>query len=233
VSDDLKVLVVEDEDSMRRFLRSALSAQGYRVIEASTGAEGLRLAGSHTPDVVVLDLGLPDMDGTDVTRELRQWSRVPIIILSARGQEADKVLALDAGADDYLTKPFGLPELLARLRVARRRVQIQGLDPTSAESVLAAGTLRVDVARRQVTVDDREVRLTPIEYKLLVVLLRHTGKVLTHRQLLKEVWGPARAGQTQYLHVYMGHLRSKLEADPARPRLLVTEPGVGYRLHAD
>jgi two-component system KDP operon response regulator KdpE len=233
VSDDLKVLLIEDEDSMRRFLRPALSAQGYRVIEATTGAEGLRLAGSHNPDVVVLDLGLPDMDGTLVTQQLRQWSQTPIIILSARGQEADKVHALDAGADDYLTKPFGLPELLARIRVTRRRAEALGLGPSPAESVLAAGSLHVDLGRRRVTVEGREVRLTPLEYKLLLVLLRHTGKVLTHRQLLKEVWGPDRAGQTQYLHVYMGHLRSKLEADPARPRLLITEPGVGYRFDGD
>jgi two-component system KDP operon response regulator KdpE len=233
VTEDLKVLVVEDEESMLRFLRPALSAQGYKVITATTGAEGLRLAGSHNPDLVLLDLGLPDMDGTDVTRQLREWTQTPIIILSARGQEAEKVLALDAGADDYLTKPFGLPELLARIRVARRRAQAQGLGSGPAESVLTAGALQVDVDRRRVMVEGREVRLTPIEYKLLLVLLRHSGKVLTHRQLLKEVWGPDRTHETQYLHVYMGHLRSKLEANPGRPQLLITEPGVGYRLGAD
>jgi len=232
VSDELKVLLVEDEDSMHRFLRPALAAQGYRVIEATTGAEGLRLAGSHNPDLVMLDLGLPDVDGIEVTRRLREWTRAPIIILSARGQESDKVQALDAGADDYLTKPFGLQELLARIRVARRHAE--GRDPGAAgESVVRAGPLQIDLPRRRVLIEDREVRLTPIEYKLLVVLARNAGKVLTHHHLLKEVWGPGRAGQTQYLHVYMGHLRSKLETDPARPRLLITEPGVGYRLDAD
>jgi two-component system, OmpR family, KDP operon response regulator KdpE len=231
MNDALKVLLIEDEDSMRRFLRPALAAQGYQVIEATTGDEGLRLAASHNPDLVMLDLGLPDIDGIEVTRRLREWTEAPIIVLSARGQEPDKVQALDAGADDYLTKPFGLQELLARIRVARRHALACEGDP--GEAVFAAGPLQVDLARRRVLVDGREVRLTPTEYRLLVTLVRHAGKVLTHQQLLKEVWGPGRAGQTQYLHVYMGHLRSKLEADPARPRRLVTEPGVGYRLHAD
>jgi two-component system KDP operon response regulator KdpE len=231
VSDELKVLLVEDEDSMRRFLRPALAAQGYRVIEATTGEEAMRLAASHNPDLVMLDLGLPDVDGLEVTRRLREWTQAPIIILSARGQEPDKVQALDAGADDYLTKPFGLEELLARVRVARRHAEARGRAP--AEVVLALGPLRIDVAKRRVSVDEREVRLTPTEYKLLTTLARNAGKVLTHQQLLKEVWGPGRAGQTQYLHVYMGHLRNKLEADPARPKLLITEPGVGYRLEAE
>jgi two-component system KDP operon response regulator KdpE len=231
VSDELKVLLVEDEDSMRRFLRPALSAQGYRVIEATTGAEGLRLAASHNPELVMLDLGLPDVDGIEVTRRLREWTQAPIIILSSRGQESDKVQALDAGADDYLTKPFGLGELLARIRVARRHAESRSQKP--GDSVLQAGPVRVDLDKRRVCVGEREVRLTPIEYKLLLVLARSAGRVLTHQQLLKEVWGPGRAGQTQYLHVYMGHLRNKLEADAARPRLLITEPGVGYRFNDD
>ena len=231
MSEALKVLLIEDEASMRRFLRPALAAQGYQVVEATTGAEGLLLAASHNPDLVMLDLGLPDLDGIEVTRRLRAWMTAPIIILSARGQETDKVQALDAGADDYLTKPFGLQELLARIRVARRHARTGESD--TGEAVFTVGPLQVDLARRRVLVSEREVRLTPTEYKLLVALVRHAGKVLTHQHLLKEVWGPGRAGQTQYLHVYMGHLRTKLEADPARPRLLVTEPGVGYRLRAD
>ena len=231
MSQSLKVLLIEDEDSMRRFLRPALIAQGYQVIEARTGAQGLELAASHNPELVMLDLGLPDLDGIEVTRRLREWTEAPILILSARGQEPDKVQALDAGADDYLTKPFGLQELLARIRVARRRAEKRDRGPESA--VFVAGGLQVDAAKRRVVVDDREVHLTPLEYKLLLTLVRHAGKVLTHQQLLKEVWGPGRAGQTQYLHVYMGHLRSKLEVDPARPRLLITEPGVGYCLHTD
>jgi two-component system KDP operon response regulator KdpE len=233
VADDLKVLVIEDEDTMRRFLRTAFSTQGYLVTEAITGAEGLELAARHGPDLVLLDLGLPDMDGIEVTRRLREWSQAPIIILSARGQERDKVQALDTGADDYLTKPFGLPELLARIRVAIRHARVGGASSGNTESLLTAGPLQVDVTRRRVLVKGREVRLTPIEYNLLLVLLRHPGRVLTHHQLLKEVWGPDRTHETQYLHVYMGHLRSKLEANPSRPRLLITEPGVGYRLEAD
>jgi two-component system, OmpR family, KDP operon response regulator KdpE len=225
------VLLVESEESMRRFLRPALVSQGYQLIEATTGAEGLRLAASHNPDLVVLDLGPPDVDGVEVTRRLREWTEAPIIILSARDQEPDKVQALDAGADDYLTKPFGLQELLARIRVARRHAERRERGPSS--SVFVAGRLQVDVAHRRVLVDERAVRLTPIEYKLLVALVRHAGKVLIHQHLLKEVWGPGRAEQTQYLHVYMGHLRSKLEADPAHPRLLITVPGVGYCLHTE
>jgi two-component system, OmpR family, KDP operon response regulator KdpE len=228
MTEELTVLLVEDEEPMRRFLRPALAAQGYRVIEALTGEEALRLAASHNPELVMLDLGLPDLDGIEVTRRLREWSQAPIIILSARGQERDKVQALDAGADDYLTKPFGLQELLARIRVARRHAAARAGGAGGA--LLEAGPLRVDLDKRKVSISGREVRLTPIEYKLLVALAKSAGKVLTHQQLLKEVWGPGRAGQTQYLHVYMGHLRTKLEVDPARPRLLITEPGVGYRL---
>jgi two-component system KDP operon response regulator KdpE len=231
VGDDLTILVIEDEDTMRRFLRTALATQGYTVIESITATEGLELAARHGPDLVMLDLGLPDLDGIEVARRLRELTEAPIIILSARGQERDKVEALDAGADDYLSKPFGLPELLARIRVAIRHAKAGAA--ASTESVLAAGPIRVDLAKRQVLVKGREVRLTPIEYNLLLVLLRHPGKVLTHQQLLKEVWGPDRTRETQYLHVYMGHLRNKLEANPARPRLLITEPGVGYRLEAE
>ena len=227
MSQDVKVLLIEDEDSVRRFLRPALAAQGYLVLEATTGAEGLALAASHDPELVLLDLGLPDLDGLTVTRRLREATRAPIIILSARGQELDKVQALDAGADDYLTKPFGLSELLARIRVARRHADAGERAP--ADGILVAGPVRVDLGKRRVSVGDREVRLTPIEYKLLVTLARSPGRVLTHQHLLKEVWGAGRVGQTQYLHVYMGHLRSKLEADPARPKLLLSEPGVGYR----
>jgi two-component system KDP operon response regulator KdpE len=231
VSYEPKVLLVEDEDSMRRFLRPALVAQDYRVLEATTGEEALRLAASHNADVVMLDLRLPDLDGLEVTRRLREWTQAPIIILSARGQEDDKVQVLDAGADDYITKPFGLQELLARLRVAVRYAESRGRAP--AQAVLTLGALQIDLAKRRVSVEGREVRLTPTEYKLLHTLARHVGKVLTHQQLLREVWGPGRAKETQYLHVYMGHLRNKLEADPTRPKLLITEPGVGYHLEAE
>jgi two-component system, OmpR family, KDP operon response regulator KdpE len=230
MSQDPKILLVEDQSAMRRFLRSALAIRGYQVIEAQTGTEGLQLAASHLPDLVLLDLGLPDIDGIEVVQRLREWAEAPIVILSARGQEREKVQALDAGADDYLTKPFGLEELLARLRVAQRHAERHA--QSASDGVIVVGPLRIDVPRRRVRVNDEEVRLTPIEYKLIVTLGRHAGRVLTHQQLLKEVWGPAKAGQTQYLHVYMGHLRAKLETDPARPRLLITEPGVGYRLNA-
>jgi two-component system KDP operon response regulator KdpE len=218
------VLVIEDEPQVRRFLRAALASHGYRLVEAGSVREAEQLATSHNPDVYLLDLGLPDGDGIDLARRLREWTRAPIIVLSARGREEDKVNALDAGADDYLTKPFGVNELLARLRVAQRHAQ-----PTSAEPVLEAGPLRVDLARREVTVDGREVRLTPTEYRLLALLARHAGKVLTHRQILREVWGP-NVTEFHYVRVHMAELRKKIEADPARPRLLVTEPGVGYRL---
>ncbi len=222
------VLVVEDETPMRRFLRTALSARDYRVIEAATGREALGLATAHNPEVILLDLGLPDADGIDLTREIREWSRVPIIVISARGREDDKVAALDAGADDYLTKPFSVNELLARVRVAlRHAAQVGGED---AGEVLVHGPVRIDQPRREVSVDGREVRLTPIEYRLLVLMARNAGKVLTHRQILKEVWGPSHAGQTHTLRVFMAQLRRKIEDDPARPRLIVTESGVGYRL---
>jgi len=222
------LLLIEDDLQMRRFLRASLHTEGFRFMEAETGEQGIELARSHTPDVILLDLGLPDLDGIQVTERLRGWTRIPIIVISARGREADKVEALDAGADDYLTKPFGVSELLARIRVALRHTE--GF-ASGDEPILEVGGLRMDLDRHQVTREEREIRLTPIEYKLLTLLARHAGKVLTHRHLLKEIWGPAATEQTHYLRVYMAQLRRKIEKDPARPHLLVTEPGVGYRLH--
>jgi len=222
----VRLLVVEDEPQMRKFLRATLGANGYQVLEASTGAEAMQTASGWNPELVLLDLGLPDMDGLEVTRRLREWTAAPVIVLSARGQEGDKVRALDAGADDYLTKPFGTAELLARLRVALRHASRIAAEP---EEVVRAGDLEIDLGRRRVTKSGEEVRLTVLEYKLLATLARHPGRVLTHRQLLKEVWGPNAVEQTHYLRVYMAQLRRKLEDDPARPKRLVTEPGVGYR----
>ncbi|HTM23016.1 MAG TPA: response regulator [Kofleriaceae bacterium] len=222
------VLLVEDEPQMRRFLRAALLSHGYRLIEAATAAEAIALATSHNPDLVLLDLGLPDGDGIEVAARLREWTQAPILVISARGREDDKVRALDAGADDYLTKPFGVAELLARLRVAERHLRQRAT--SAGEPVLEAGRVRIDLARREVTVAGEPVHLTPLEYRLLVALARHTGMVLTHAQLLREVWGPGHAEQTHYLRVYMAQLRRKIEADPARPQTLMTEPGVGYRL---
>jgi two-component system KDP operon response regulator KdpE len=228
---DIQVLVVEDEPQMRRFLRSSLPAHGYALTEAASGREAIAQAGTRNPEIILLDLGLPDMDGVDVTKQLREFSKAAIIVLSARGQERDKVDALDAGADDYLTKPFGLSELLARMRVARRH--LEGRTDEKAAPIFASGPLKVDLGSRQVFVEGAEVHLTPIEYKLLTALVKNAGRVVTHQQLLKEGWGPRYATQTQYLHVYMGHLRGKLESEPARPKLLLTEPGVGYRLVAE
>ena len=224
----LLVLVIEDEPQMRRFLRATLTSQGYRVLETGTAAEGLLLATSHNPGLVLLDLGLPDMDGLELARRLREWSQTPIIVISARGREADKVEVLDAGADDYLTKPFGVGELLARMRVALRHAHRS--DGTPGAQVLEFGAVRIDFTRREVTRAGREVHLTPTEYKLLALLAQNAGKVLTHQQILKHVWGPGHAEQTHYVRVHMGELRKKIEEDPTRPRLLVTEPGVGYRL---
>jgi two-component system KDP operon response regulator KdpE len=221
------VLVVEDEAPMRRFLRAALSARSYRVAEAASAREGVVAITASRPDIVLLDLGLPDADGIDVTRELREWTDVPIIVLSARGREADKVQALDAGADDYLTKPFGVDELLARMRVVLRRASKSG-EP--AVSVVETGVLRVDLERREVTVGGRAVKLTPTEYRLLVCLARHPGRVLTHVQLVKEVWSGASGVAAHHVRVHMAELRKKIEDDPARPKILITEPGVGYRL---
>lgn len=218
-------LVVDDETQIRRLLRVTLEGNGYRVLEASTGSDGLLEAAQRRPDVVILDLGLPDMDGVSVLKRLREWSQAPVLVLSVRDHEDDKVAALDHGASDYVTKPFNTAELLARLRVARRHSQ-----PATDNSVFRNGDLEVDLARRAVLVRGAEVRLTPTEYALLRLLVRHAGKVVTQRQLLTEVWGPKAAGQTHYLRVYMAHLREKLEAEPSKPRLLITEPGVGYRL---
>jgi two-component system KDP operon response regulator KdpE len=221
------VLVVEDEPQMRRFLRASLGAEGYRVREAWTIADGIREVAAEHPDAILLDLGLPDGDGLELLRRVREWSSVPVIVVSARGREEEKVAALDAGADDYLPKPFGTKELLARLRVALRHSRA-AIAP--GEPVLEAGPLRMDLERREATVDGRAVRLTPIEWRLLALLASHAGKVLTHAQILREVWGPNAANQAHYVRVYMAELRKKLEADPSRPRLLLTEPGVGYRL---
>jgi two-component system KDP operon response regulator KdpE len=222
------VVLIEDEPQIRRFLRPTLASEGYHVVEAATGEEGVMQAASRQPDIVILDLGLPDMDGLAVIRRLREWTAVPVIVLSARGQEPDKIAALDAGADDYVAKPFAVGELLARMRVALRHAARSAREPT--DPTFAVANLRVDLGRRRVWVGDVEVRLTRTEYKLLTTLIRHAGKVVTHRQLLQEVWGPGHTDQPHYLRVYMGQLRHKLEADPARPRFLLTEPGVGYRL---
>jgi two-component system KDP operon response regulator KdpE len=222
------ILLIEDDPQIRRFLRASLGVQGYELIEAATGNEGLALAASQAPDVVILDLGLPDLEGIEVIRRLREWSPMPIIILSARGQERDKVANLDAGADDYLTKPFGMAELLARIRVAlRRKLPAEEGKPVT---VFVLGDLRVDFERRLVFRGQDEIHLTPIEYKLLAVLIKYRGKVVTHSQLLKEVWGPAYTGQNPYLRIFILNLRRKLEDDPTRPYYLITEPGVGYRL---
>jgi len=225
------VLVIEDEPQMRRFLHTALESHDFRPVEATTAREGLAQATSRNPDVILLDLGLPDGDGIDLTRQIREWSRTPIIVISARGKEDDKIAALDAGADDYLTKPFGVGELMARLRVALRHAA-QPADG-GPEPVFTVGDLRVDLVRRQVFVRGGEVHLTPTEYKLLTLLVRHAGKVLTHRQLLKEVWGPNAVEHAHYVRVYMTQLRRKVEADATRPRYLLTEPGVGYRLRLE
>lgn len=225
VTPQAAVLVVDDEIQIRRLLRVCLEAAGYRVQEAATGQEGITAAAQWRPDVVVLDLGLPDLDGVAVLQRLREWSRVPVLVLSVRDREEDKIAALDHGADDYVTKPFRTGELLARLRVALRHAQ-----PAPEITVFRCGALEVDLTARWVKLKGREVKLTATEYALLRLFVRHAGKVLTHRQILREVWGPNSVEQTHYLRVYVAHLREKLEADPARPRLLVTESGVGYRL---
>jgi two-component system KDP operon response regulator KdpE len=223
------ILIIEDEASLRRFLVPALANNDYQVLTAATGADGLAMARSHNPDIILLDLGLPDLEGGKVLQSLRQWSRKPIIIISARNQEKDKVQALDLGADDYLTKPFGAEELLARIRVALRHATQAVLDTP----VLHCGALRLDLERREVSMDGVPVRLTPLEYRLLEALAQRAGKVATHAQLLNEVWGPVGAGQTHYLRIYMGTLRRKIEPDATRPRYLLTEPSIGYRLNVD
>jgi two-component system KDP operon response regulator KdpE len=222
------LVIVEDEIQIRRFLRTTLASQGYQVIEAETGKQGLSEAALRKPDLIILDLGLPDMDGVEVVKNIRHWSDVPIIILSARSQEHDKISALDAGADDYLVKPFGAGELLARIRVALRHVSVT--TSNAPEGVFAVDALKVDLVHRKVTVNDTEVHLTPIEYRLLTALIKHAGKVLTHQFLLKAVWGANYTERAHYLRIYMGTLRHKLEQNPARPRFLLTEVGVGYRL---
>jgi len=221
------VLVIDDEVQIRRLLRVTLEANGYRVWEASTGNDGIVEAAQRRPDVVVLDLGLPDLDGLTVLKRLREWSRVPVLILTVREADDEKVKALDAGADDYVTKPFSTAELLARLRVALRHIQ-----PMPENAVFRHGGLEVDLASRRVTMCGREVRLTPTEYAFLRLLVRNAGRVVTQRQILAEVWGPKAVEQTHYLRVYAAHLREKLEPDPARPEFILTEPGVGYRLTA-
>ncbi len=224
------ILLIEDEPQMRRFLRITLLSNGYRLVETETGAEGLLQAASRNPDVVLLDLGLPDMDGLEVTTRLREWTQTPIIILSVRDNERDKVAALDQGADDYLTKPFGIEELLARVRVAlRHSVHTQGTE----SKVVKAGPLTIDLAWHIVKRGEEEVKLTATEYKLLAYLAANHGRVLTHQSILTHVWDPADADHTEYLRVYMRQLRKKLEADPERPQYILTEPGIGYRFIAD
>ena len=220
-----RVLVVDDEASIRRYLRAALGAQGFVIFEAANGTEAIQAVLGSRPDIIILDLGLPDIDGIEVTRQLREWSQTPIIILSVREAEQDKIAALDAGADDYLTKPFGTGELMARMRVVMRR-----LSSKTDEPVLQVGGLLMDLAHRLVTVGGIEVALTPTEYDILRLLLRNAGKVLTHRQLLREVWGSAYESEMHLLRVNISNLRRKIEPDPSRPYYLLTEPGVGYRI---
>lgn len=221
------IVLIEDEKQIRRFVRASLQGQGMTVFDAESGRQGLTEAATRKPDLVIVDLGLPDTDGLDVIRELRGWTDLPVIVLSARSQEEQKVAALDAGADDYLTKPFGVSELLARIRVHLRRRNRGGQDDTPQ---VRFGGIVVDLTARRVTRNGEPVHLTPIEYRLLVALVRHAGRVLTHRQLLRDVWGPSHVESNHYLRIYMGHLRQKLERDPAQPEYIVTETGVGYRL---
>ena len=228
---EVTVLLIEDEPEIRRFLRATLPAHGFRLYEAATGTDGLTEARARNPDLILLDLGLPDLEGSTVIRQVREWTATPIIVLSARDQESVKVAALDLGADDYVTKPFGVDELLARMRAALRHASRSAADV--GEPVFTLGDLKVDLGRRQVFVAAKEIHLTLIEYKLLTTLIRYAGKVMTHRQLLKEVWGPLHVEEAHYLRVYMRQLRNKLEKTPAHPRYLVTELGVGYRLRTE
>ncbi len=222
----LRILIVDDEPQIRRFLRAAFSGKAYRILEAASGADALVKAATEQPDLIILDLGLPDMDGTDVVRRVREWSHVPIIVLSVRNREADKVGALDDGADDYVTKPFSIGELMARVRAALRHQHLSLVD----DPVYRSGDLVVDLARRSVSVAGADVKLAPKEFELLRQLVMHAGKVLTHQHLLREVWGPLYVGQTHYLRVHIGTLRKKIEPDPAQPRYVLTEPAVGYRM---
>jgi two-component system KDP operon response regulator KdpE len=222
------VVVIEDDPPIRRFLRTGLSTHDFVVFEAGNGRQGIIEAGIRKPDLIILDLGLPDMEGVEVIQSIRAWSAMPIIILSARSAEQSKIEALDAGADDYLTKPFGLGELLARTRVALRHwFRVQDQNPSG---VFTTGNLQVDLLNRRVLINDEEVHLTPIQFRLLSVLVQNAGKVLTHRQILKDVWGPSHTESSHYLRIYMSQLRQKLEADPTQPKYLLTESGVGYRL---
>ncbi len=230
MAEPVSVLVIDDEVPIRRFLRASLDPALYDLKEAGDGESGIRLVATENPQVVLLDLGLPDIDGIDVVKSLREWSKVPIIVLSARGQEKDKIAALDAGADDYLTKPFGIGELMARIRVAVRHLRPEA---DEANPVFEAMGVRIDMVHRRAYRADEEVHLTPTEYKLLLCMVRYAGKVLTHKQLLTEVWGPAYAEENHYLRVYMGQLRHKLEENPAQPKLLINEAGVGYRLQVE
>lgn len=225
------ILLIEDEPEIRRFLRTSLPAHGFRVHEANNGRDGLTEAKARNPDLILLDLGLPDFEGSEVISEVRKWTATPIIVLSARDQEDVKVAALDLGADDYVTKPFGINELLARMRAALRHAARP--ESEAVDSLFTLDNIRVDLGRRQVFLSDREIHLTPIEYKLFTTLIRHAGKVITHRQLLKEVWGPLHVEEGHYLRVYMRQLRNKLESNPTHPRYLMTELGVGYRLRTE
>lgn len=225
------ILVIEDDPPIRRFLKASLTTQDFELLEASTGGEGLALLAGRCPDVVLLDLGLPDIDGLEIIVRVREWSAVPIIIISARGQERDKIAGLDAGADDYVTKPFSVGELIARIRAALRRTA--RAIPGNVSSVFVSAGLSVNLDSREVLVEDRQVRFTPIEFRLLSVLVRHAGKVLTHKQLLKEVWGPGHTEDSHYLRIFIHQLRQKIETDPNRPFYLLTDAGVGYRLRAE
>ncbi len=227
----MTVLIIEDEAAIRRFLRPSLAAEGFEVLEAATGEEGLAQASARKPGILLVDLGLPDLDGLELIRRLRSWSTAPVIVLTARGREEDKVAALDAGADDYLTKPFGVGELLARVRVAQRHAEQAGRG--TEEAVIRTGELTVDLAARLVRVRGVQVHLTPHEYEVLALLARRAGKVVTHKQILKAVWGQATTEQAQYVRLFIHQLRAKVEQNPARPAFILTEPGVGYRLRAE
>lgn len=230
MSDKPLILVVEDDRPIRNFISVSLSTQGYRTIETDSGREAIEIAATRNPEVIIMDLGLPDIDGLDAIRRIREWTRIPVIVVSARGQEKEKVEALDSGADDYLTKPFSIAELLARVRVAmRHRLQGDPMNPDSAE-LFSIGGLCVHFSKRIVTLEAQEVHLTPIEYRLMELMAKHPGKVLTHNFILKEVWGPYSGSEMQSLRVFMANIRRKIEADPAQPRYILTEVGVGYRM---